>query len=247
MADHSPELLSAEEVERWADILVDEFLNPKSLLRLFLLEGLGQPDVMRALAPRVRVPEVDRPLDPRSIPALRGLISSGNRDDIRKILKKTLSETPRAAFEWIRAKVDPANLRKFLLAEADKFKGKQGPRPRLSPNSDKELVSRADSLYPVLLRVLRELELGTKRSVAEVLDFLLPDYESRVTYVRRHILKLEEVLRNPPKHLKDAKRIETRARLLAAGLAGCDDGYAFNTSVEKVRQARRSRRRQRSR
>ncbi len=85
----------------------------------------------------------------------------------------------------------------------------------------------------------RELELGTKHSVAEVLDFLVPDYESHVTYVRRHILKLEEALRNPPKHLKDARRIETRANLLAAGLAGCDDGYAFNTSVEKVRQARR--------
>jgi hypothetical protein len=242
MADQGPELLSAEEVERWADILTEELLNPKSRLRGAILEGLGQPDLMLALAPQIRFPGIDRPLNPTlipALPALRELIVSGNRDDIRHILRRMLSETPRTTLEWMRATLDPVHLRKFLLAEAGKFKGKQGPQPKLSPSNDKELISRADSLYPILLRVLRELELGTKHSVAEVLDFVVPDYESQVAYVRRHISTLEEALRNPQKHLKDAKRIETRARLLAAGLAGCDDGYAFNTSIEKVRQARR--------
>src|SRR5450631_41017 len=97
MADQSPESLSADEVERWADILTDELLNPKSFWRNVLLEGLGEPDVMRAMALRMRIPGIDRQLNPMLIPALRELIVSGNRDDIRSIVKKTLSETPRVA------------------------------------------------------------------------------------------------------------------------------------------------------
>jgi hypothetical protein len=240
MADQSPELLSAEEVERWADILVDEFVNPKSLLRALLLEGSRRPDFMRAVTPLVRTTlGLDRPLKRKLVPALRELVLRGDRKLLRKVFIRMLRVMPRATFELVRTRISRAHLRKILLAQANQFKGKQGPQPKPSMSSHRELVSRADSLYPVLLWVLRELEHGTKHSVAKMLDFLLPDYESPVTYIRRHILKLEEDLGNPPKRLKDAKRIETRAKLLAAGLAGCDDGYAFNTSVEKVRQGRR--------
>jgi hypothetical protein len=48
-----------------------------------VMEGSAHPGVMRAMARRVRIAELDRPLDPRQIPALRELIASGNRDDIR--------------------------------------------------------------------------------------------------------------------------------------------------------------------
>lgn len=239
MADQSPELLSAEEVERWAETLADELLDPKSWLRTLVLKGFGQPDLMQSIAPLVRIPEVNTQFDPTVVPALNALVLSGDRDNIRSIIKRVLSEMPRVTFDWFRTNLDPAHTRKLLLAEASKLKGKQGPQPKLSPSTGKELVSRADSLYPVLLRVLRDLEGGTKHSAVEMLDFLRADYEGPVIYVRRHILKLEEVLRNPPKHLASAKRIETRAKLLAEGLAGCDDEYSFNTSVEKVRQARR--------
>ena len=244
MAEPELELLSAEEVDRWADVIADELSKPNSDLRNLALTGLGEPDLMRWIAPRLPLPklEPDSQLDYSTVPALlREVIFKGDRKELHELAKRVLSETPRTTFESFRKMLDPASLRKILLAQADKFKGKQGPRLGLAPKEYEDLVVRADSLYPVLLYALRELDRGTKHTLPELLEFLLVDHERAVTYLKRHVLGIDAALRHP-KFLKNAKRIETRAKRLAEGLAGCDHGYALSTSAERVRQGRRSRR-----
>jgi hypothetical protein len=240
MPDRSPELLSAEEVERWANTWADELLDPKSILRAQVLVGLQQKDMMRAMAAQIRIPGLKGQFRPKLVEPLRKLILSRDRERILRICRKMLSSIPRSSFEFVRNLLDRRSLRKFLLAEANKLKSKKGRPAKATLNRYADLVARAESLFPVLLHLLREIQRGTRHTVTEILDFLAADFEKPVAYLRRHIRILEETLNNP-KFLKNAKRLETRARRLAAGLAGCDDGYKFSTSVERVGQGKRAR------
>lgn len=237
MSEQRVDLLSPEEVERWAETFTAELCDPNSPIRDALLRGLDEPDLARAIAPKILPPGLQIPLDPAIAAGWRELIASGNRDKIREVFRKMLREIPRAYFEFLRKLFDKTESRKAMLALANKFKGKQGRVVKLALGHYEYLADRADSLYPVLLYVLRERN-GTSHTIAELLEFLFADYPIPVAYLQRHIDSLDEALRNP-KYLKGAKRIETRARPLAAGLAGCEEKYAFSSSVERVRQARR--------
>ena len=235
MSEQRADLLSPEEVERWADTLTSEMCDLNSPIRNALLRGLDEPSLAHAIASKIVLPGLELPLDPAIAAGWRELIASGNSDKIREIFKKVLRESPRAYFEFLRKLADKAQSRKALLALANKLKGKQGRAVKLAPDHYKHLAERADSLYPVLLYILRERERGTNHTIQELLEFLSVDYSSQVAYLQKHIDRLDEALRNP-KIPQECEKIETRARLLAAGLAGCEEKYAFSSSVERVRQ-----------
>jgi hypothetical protein len=136
---------------------------------------------------------------------------------------------------------DPQVWRKALLGAADKFKGKPGPAPRVTPSEYFELAKNADRLRPVLEQFLR-IQGVSKHSTNQALEFLENDrgHGEACAFLQRHVQELDSALENQNLR-KRGRRTASRAGVLADALAGADKKFSFRTSMEYVRLGRRQR------
>ncbi len=130
------------------------------------------------------------------------------------------------------------SLRKF----GGRFTTQRGPKARLPVWRYSELLTIADLLRPAIQKLLGLLE-NTSRTVPETLQFLQKDYPAACEFLLQRTSTLQQALVDP-KLLRRAKKVASRARVLADAMAGTDHEFTFSTSIERVREARRQRRKQ---
>ena len=130
-------------------------------------------------------------------------------------------------------------MRKALQEAARQFTAKRGRKPKARRLDYRKIGMWGDKLYPVCLRLLTELRFETpNHSVRELLEHLKQDHPEACNFLLRHLARCESTLKDK-RLLKRAIRIESRARLLADGMAGADYGLKARTSIERAREGRR--------
>jgi hypothetical protein len=110
--------------------------------------------------------------------------------------------------------------RKAFQEAARQFTAKRGRKPKARRLDYRKI----GMIYPVCLRLLTELRFETPNySVRELLEHLKQDDPEACNFLLRHLARFESTLKDK-RLLKRAIRIESRARLLADGMAGADYG-----------------------
>jgi hypothetical protein len=164
---------------------------------------------------------------------------SGDRKTIVKFLMDNFLQT-KPSKEWLSAvlkALSSTELRRSLQKAGGLFKLRRGPTPKIPNSKYKDLAARAELLTPVMLKLLTELQSGTKRSFQELLEFWKKDHDEGCSFLLRHIGRLRQAL-DSLALLKRGRKPLSRARVLAQALAGSDYGLTFSTSLVRVRQAK---------
>ena len=149
------------------------------------------------------------------------------------------SRMPRGNERAILSLGDPAILRKGILDIAKQFSGGPGRKALVEESEYQKLAAIAEELYPVILKLLQELDTGTKRAIQDLLEFWQPDHPTACSFLLRNLARLQEGL-NARVLPRPAKKLQTRARVLSEALAGIEYSLTFSTSIERVRQGKRA-------
>ena len=131
------------------------------------------------------------------------------------------------------------NVRSLFESGVKSIHLKTGPRSRVPTHDYPKLARLGDNLAPVILILLQEQAAKTKRTMKEILEFRENDFPEESAFLLRHLLRLESVLKNKAL-LKRAKKLPTRARLIADAMAGSEYDLEPRTSVERTREGRRA-------
>jgi hypothetical protein len=129
-------------------------------------------------------------------------------------------------------------IRQSLKKLGKRFSFHTGPKAKLPVWRYTEVYEVAEMLRPAIQKFL-ELDRSTSRTSSEVLKFLQKDYPSACGFLLKRIRTFQQALADPGLLKRAKKRIPARARILADAIAGTDYHLTFNTSIERVRQARR--------
>jgi hypothetical protein len=144
------------------------------------------------------------------------------RDEIKRQLDLTKSETLKRSLKGFRAT----------------FRFRRGPTPQIHRDDYAILLATAEFLRPAILKLLAELD-STTRTLPEILTYLQKDHPEACKFLIRHETTFERCLTDQ-KLLARAHRLAARSRLLAYAMAGCEYRLAFSTSIERVREAKRT-------
>ncbi len=205
-----------------------------------MLEGVKRPELAKLVAR-----EMGSPDDLHGTAWAKQFeisLQRRNRKRLLELLKaqSVRSPMPRGSERAILSLGDPAILRKGLLEAAKQFSGGPGRKALIEESEYQKLAAIAEELYPVILKLLQELDSGTKRTIQELLEFWQPDYPTACSFLLRNLPRLQEGL-NARVLPRPAKTLQTRARVVSEALAGTEYGLTFSTSTERVRQGKRAR------
>jgi len=139
-----------------------------------------------------------------------------------------------------------SSLRQSYKRLNSKFRFHRGATPKLALGQYPKALERADQLRPAIEKVLTELASRTLNTLPEILEYCRKDYPEACEFLLRHIRLLEQAFKDKRVMNRATKRISAKARALADAMAGSEYGLSFSTSIERVRQARRSARPQSS-
>jgi hypothetical protein len=234
----------APDAEHQIQTFVDSLLVNEGTRRL-ILEGLKNPAMLREIAKRHGFPF---PNDPGSRLRFKRAIEKKDRRTLLSIIRKDWPNDPiphgkENLINDVQSKVlTPTILRKALISVADTLKqDRPGPPARIPPGSYAQLADKADSLFPVILKLLQNYP-RSGRTLEEHLDFMKSQHADACTFLATHVEQLKKLL-GGEQLPKPAKKIKTKAHVIADSLAGCDYGLSFSTSIERVSQGRRERER----
>ena len=134
-----------------------------------------------------------------------------------------------------------SNLWWGIMEEIEKFvfQTKKGRKAKIILEDYGKISVLADELFPVIEKLLTELEGKTKHSVKEILEFLITDYPKPCKFLLTHLAQLEKAL-SDKKFLQRRKTLKGRARILAQGIAGANYGLKLSTSAAIAGQGKRS-------
>jgi hypothetical protein len=230
--------ITREEAQRQAKRIVDKILEKRNPIgRRAILEGLIHPELSARMSKEAGLGPM------RSDPSFRTKLKSALEKSDRKKLIELFTEdllkhpmTPGTENEVVQA-FGPQTVRKVLLEIADTLKGKPGRAPLVEPADYPKLAIRADSIQPVVLKIIVERHGGNTSTIRKYLDFWKEQFPEPCLFLIRHADKLTELL-NAEQLPKPAKKLETQARVIADSLAGCEEGLTFATSIERVREGR---------
>lgn len=237
---HAQDYLSEDEIAHLVERLVDRLLDPtQPWSRKCILEGLKRPEQAKWLAREIGLP--DDVHDTAWAKQFEISLQRRNRKRLIELLKAEFvrSPIPRGCETTVLSLGDPAILRKGMLEIAKRFSGKPGRKPLIEESEYQKLAAMAGELYPVILKLLQELDRGTKRTVRDLLEFWQLDHPTACGFLLRNLPRLQEGL-NARVLPRPAKKLPTRARVLSEALAGTEYGLTLSTSIERVRQGKRA-------
>jgi hypothetical protein len=143
--------------------------------------------------------------------------------EITRLLDSTRSETLKRSLKGFRAT----------------FRFRRGPKPHITQDEYTTLLETANFLLPAVSKLLAELSSGdSHREIPKDMYEAHADADA-CKFLLRHEMTLEKALKDPALRKRAQKRPAARARVIANAMAGCEYGYAFSTSLERVRDARR--------
>lgn len=231
------------ELTRLAEKFVELMLNPDHyswLSYYFLCDGFTYP-VQSAKALALDIAQsVDRDFFvPKEV---ADAVLERDRSTLIVLMKGRLKKTKLAPayFERVLQVLNPAMLRKAIQEAESVFKLKRGPNPKIPLHKRPELAAWSDRLAPVIEKLLRELEFGTKRPNSDYLEFWKEEHPDACRFLLRHLDRFRLALNDPALRIRGTK-IKSRARVLADAMAGSDYNLTFLTSRDRASAARRSR------
>lgn len=232
--------LSEAEMIQFAERFVNQLLDPKrSWFRKSMLEGLKRPEQAKLMLREMRLP--DDLHGTAWVKQFEISLQRRNRNRLLELLKAELVRSPilRGSEKALLSLGDPAILRKGFLKIAKQFSGGRGRKALIEESEYQELAAIAEELYPVILKLLQELDSCTKRAIQDLLEFWQLDHPTACSFLLRNLPRLQEGL-NASVLPRPAKKLQTRARVLSEALAGTEYGLTFSTSIERVRQGKRA-------
>jgi hypothetical protein len=144
------------------------------------------------------------------------------KDEMKRQIDSTKSETLERSLKGFRAT----------------FRFRRGPKPQVNREDYATLVTTAEFLRPAILILLNQLD-STTHTLREILTYLQKDHPEACKFLMRHQTSFEKCLTDQ-KLLARAHKPSARSGLLAYAMAGCEYRLAFSTSIERVREAKRT-------
>ena len=231
--------VAREETERQARRIVDKILDKHNPIgRRAILEGLKHPELLARMSKEAGLRSMRS--DPSFRIKLKSALEKSDRQKLIELFTEDLLKHPIAPgneHKVVQA-LGPQTFRKTLLEVANTLKGKPGKASLVDLADYPELAIRADSIRPIVLKILIERREGNTSPIKKYLDFWNEQFPEPCQFLLRHVDKLTELL-DSKRLPKPAKKLETQARVIAESLAGCEEGLTFSTSIERVREGRR--------
>ncbi len=117
-------------------------------------------------------------------------------------------------------------------------KKRPGRGRKIKPEQMPDLLRHAERLQPCIRALMTLRKVSPQRSIAEIVEYLRPQYIEEADFVRKHLIRFEEVI-SDPSIMSQVKTSESAIRLIADAMAGAEFGLAVQYSISVVRKARR--------
>lgn len=239
MEKHNDAKLTPQEIDSFAESIVDLLLSPGGAwFREIFLSGVQNPNLLKLFLEQagLRADSFTFSFAKRFYPALQ----KRDREALIALLKSGFQHDPpdRDFPEAFSRLADKRTWRGGILKLADEFKGRAGFQSKITPDDYASLAQLGEELAPVILKLLNELESRTRHSVEELIIFWSKDYPKPCEFLLKHIERLNSAIEDQ-ELLSRAKRLSTRARLIADATAGAEYNLSLRTSIERAREGRR--------
>jgi hypothetical protein len=243
--------LSVSEYQRFAERFVDLIVDPKRpwLVRYIVAGGLKHIPTDEELdsgdfALRVlnQIDHLEREGTWLIEASLYEALNTGDREFLVPYTKRWAQE---AAFSYESLRLllkmgESSSLKQSFKRLSAKFAFRSGGSTKITRHQFDKILSRAEQLRPAIEKILKELSSHTSHTLEEILEYCRKDYPQACDFLSLHIQRFQQAFNDRRVVNRATKRISARAGALADAMAGTDYGLAFSTSIEKVREARRS-------
>ncbi len=166
-------------------------------------------------------------------------VQNKDKEFLIEYVKRNLARTrPKedSLFSLLNA-LESRRLRKEVRALTTIFQTHRGPKPKISREEYGELLSTADTLAPLIEKLLKFSQ-NTQRTLDEMLTFWEKDHPEGSKFLRRNKLPFEKASADR-QLLVRAKSLPKRAQVLADALAGSEFKLSLRTSLDIVRAQRK--------
>ncbi len=234
-----PTQLTEGELQQLAVHVVDYLLSSSAAA---LREGFSavrrNPALLKVAAESLGFRQ--RARDTRWLSEFGNALARKNRHKLLILITEAFRKDPPSFDQAQRLRrLDPRAIwRKGLLEAAELFKGAPGIPTRIEPSEYPEIAALGDRLTSTCKKVLVALEATPNRSLTAIVEECGEEYTEAGAFLLRHLERLKSALKDP-ELLNRAKKIDTRARLLADAMAGAEYGLTLRTSIERARTGRR--------
>lgn len=236
-----PTKLSEEEFKQLAERLVDYLLGSSGApLRQGFATAQRNPALLKLAAEALGFPQ--RARDTRWLIEFGNALARKKRSRLLILINEAFVKDP-PTFEQAQRlrRLDPRALwRTGLLEVAEAFKGLRGIPARIKPSEYPAIAALGDRLTPACKKILVDYESNPNRSLATIVENCRKEVGEAGTFFLRHMERLKSALEDQ-ELLNRARKIDTRARLLADAMAGAEFDLTLRTSIERARTGRRGR------
>ena len=236
--------LNATERAELAETFIDMILDPANAwMREALLIGLTLPkDYMELLGEKTGLKE--RPCDLHFDKKFLNALEKMDKQELIALMKAEFEQKPptKQSAEALLKLFDQGLWKRGIQDFERQFKGRPGRRLKIPRRDYPKLVEWAEALFPVLLKLLSLIRLGSNLPLRDHLKALQDEHPRACRFLLHHISKLESALKNGSLRNR-ATGLESQAQLLADALAGADYKLSLRTSMERTREGRRLMRR----
>jgi hypothetical protein len=233
--------MTDEEAIRYAEKVADYFLYSwgEELGSAIAHLILTQPEV---LIPSLKMVGIDAVAKDTSI-FLREFGSAIGQRDRERLVSLLMRDAPR----WPKNDADSlvaqlpsllAQARGLFAQGLQNIKSKPGATSKIRPHEYSALAALGDRLAPLVLFLLKERDARAKRTMREMIEYRQNDFPFESPFLLKHLDRLESILKDKIL-LKRAKKLPTRARLIADAMAGAEYNLKPRTSLERAREGRR--------
>lgn len=179
------------------------------------------------------------PKDLATLQELASAIESRDRKRVVSWFMQYAPSWPKNGANTLVAQVPsyPSIVRELVAKGVQNIKLKSGPASKLSPYEYPSLAELGDRLSPLVLLLLKE-DAGSGRTLQQMIEYQNNDFPTESAFLLKHLDRLESILKDKAL-LKRAKKLPTRARLIADAIAGAEYDFEPRTSLERTRQGRR--------
>ncbi len=234
-----PTKLTDEELQQLAVGVVDCLLSSSAAsFRKGFSATRRNPALLKVAAESLGF--LQRAQDTRRLIDFENALARKNRHKLLILITETFRKDPPTYDQAQRLRrLDPRAIwRKGLLEAAEPFKGARGIPARIEQTEYPEIAALGGRLTPACKKVLVDVEVTPNRSLTAIVEECRKDYPDASTFLLRHIERLKSALKDRGL-LNRAKKIDTRACLLADAMAGAEYDLTLRTAIERARTSRR--------